>query len=158
MESRAGRFVRPLLGVRKEELSAYLGALGEGWKEDATNAEPTYKRNRIRLQLLPLLEELAGGGLLERLGAASEQSAQLREWLDQAHASNTPLQHPAPTPTARSNCPPSRHTPHTWRQTPRGSARADGPYLSPRSWPRKRWCRRSCCTALPAAPASAASP
>mmetsp|Transcript_20812 Transcript_20812/g.70434 ORF Transcript_20812/g.70434 Transcript_20812/m.70434 type:complete len:517 (+) Transcript_20812:166-1716(+) len=88
MESRAGRFVRPLLGVRKEELSAYLGALGEGWKEDATNAEPTYKRNRIRLQLLPLLEELAGGGLLERLGAASEQSAQLREWLDQAHAAH----------------------------------------------------------------------
>uniref|UniRef100_A0A6V2SWH5 Lysidine-tRNA(Ile) synthetase C-terminal domain-containing protein n=2 Tax=Emiliania huxleyi TaxID=2903 RepID=A0A6V2SWH5_EMIHU len=88
MEWRAGRFVRPLLGVRKEELSAYLGALGEGWREDATNAEPTYKRNRIRLQLLPLLEELTGGGLLARLGAASEQSAQLREWLDQAHAAH----------------------------------------------------------------------
>ena len=105
MEWRAGRFVRPLLGVRKEELSAYLGALGEGWREDATNAEPTYKRNRIRLQLLPLLEELTGGGLLARLGAASDQSAQLREWLDQAHASNTPLQHPAPTPRSNSDCP-----------------------------------------------------
>ena len=79
-----GPFVRPLLGQRKSELVAYLRALGQEWREDASNAVPKYKRNRVRLQLLPLLEELTGGGLHARIGVLEQQSAQLREWLHQA--------------------------------------------------------------------------
>ena len=44
------------------EQSMHLRALGQEWREDASNAVPKYKRNRVRLQLVPLLEELAGGG------------------------------------------------------------------------------------------------
>ena len=54
-------FVRPLLGVRKAELTSYLRAAGQEWMEDASNKEAKYQRNRVRLQLLPLLGELAGG-------------------------------------------------------------------------------------------------
>ena len=45
-----------------------------------------YKRNRVRLELLPLLEELAGGraALVARAEAAERQSAGLRLWLEQA--------------------------------------------------------------------------
>ena len=46
--------------------------------EDASNAEPKYKRNRIRLQLIPMLDELAAGALEARLCALEEQSRQLR--------------------------------------------------------------------------------
>jgi len=80
----ANRFARPMLELRKHEIEAYLNELGQPWREDASNLVPKYKRNRVRLQLLPLLEELSGGALLARLQAAEEQSAQLREWLDQA--------------------------------------------------------------------------
>lgn len=83
-----GPFVRPLLGQRKSELVAYLRALGQEWREDASNAVPKYKRNRVRLQLLPLLEELTGGGLHARIGVLEQQSAQLREWLHQASHSH----------------------------------------------------------------------
>ncbi|MBV8207385.1 MAG: tRNA lysidine(34) synthetase TilS, partial [Acidobacteria bacterium] len=39
------RIVRPLLGIRRAELRQYLEALGQGWREDSTNADPAYLRN-----------------------------------------------------------------------------------------------------------------
>jgi len=53
---RAGRVVRPLLDVERGELRAWLAALGEGWREDATNADVTFARNRVRHELIPWLE------------------------------------------------------------------------------------------------------
>jgi tRNA(Ile)-lysidine synthase len=51
-----GRVVRPLLGATRAEVEAYLRALGQGWREDSSNRHLTYTRNRIRHELLPLLE------------------------------------------------------------------------------------------------------
>ena len=51
-----GAIVRPMLGVTRAEVEAYLGELGQEWREDSTNRHLTYTRNRIRHQLLPLLE------------------------------------------------------------------------------------------------------
>ena len=56
LESPEGRIVRPLLGVTHAEIEAYLNALGQPWREDSTNRHLTFKRNRIRHELLPLLE------------------------------------------------------------------------------------------------------
>lgn len=86
MRPRSGAFVRPLLSLSKSELIAYLDSLGQTWMEDASNASPKYKRNKVRLELVPLLEQLAGGsgGLRARVDAVEEQSSQLREWLEQA--------------------------------------------------------------------------
>lgn len=49
--------VRPLLGCTREELRTYLGQLGQEWREDSTNAESRFMRNRIRNELLPYLRE-----------------------------------------------------------------------------------------------------
>jgi len=51
-----GRILRPLLGVTRAEVEAYLTELGQSWREDSSNAELVYTRNRIRHELLPLLE------------------------------------------------------------------------------------------------------
>jgi tRNA(Ile)-lysidine synthase len=51
-----GRLVRPLLATARADIEAYLQALGRGWREDSSNRQLTYTRNRIRHQLLPLLE------------------------------------------------------------------------------------------------------
>jgi tRNA(Ile)-lysidine synthase len=51
-----GRIVRPLLGATRVEIEAYLGSLGQGWREDSSNRHLTFTRNRIRHELLPLLE------------------------------------------------------------------------------------------------------
>jgi tRNA(Ile)-lysidine synthase len=51
-----GRILRPLLGTTRTEVEAYLGALGQGWREDSSNRHLSFTRNRIRHELLPLLE------------------------------------------------------------------------------------------------------
>jgi tRNA(Ile)-lysidine synthase len=47
--------VRPLLAVTRAEVMAYLGAIGQPYRQDSTNLDPALTRNRIRHQLLPLL-------------------------------------------------------------------------------------------------------
>ena len=56
MEFAEGRIVRPLLGTTRAEIEAYLGELGQGWREDSSNRHLTFTRNRIRHELLPVLE------------------------------------------------------------------------------------------------------
>ncbi|MDK2982173.1 MAG: tRNA(Ile)-lysidine synthase [Chloroflexota bacterium] len=48
--------VRPLLGCWREEIEAYARQNDLHWMEDATNKDSAYRRNRIRLELLPELE------------------------------------------------------------------------------------------------------
>ena len=52
----AGRILRPLLGVTHAEIEAYLRELGQDWREDSSNRHLSFTRNRIRHELLPLLE------------------------------------------------------------------------------------------------------
>ncbi|MGD0631499.1 MAG: tRNA lysidine(34) synthetase TilS [Terracidiphilus sp.] len=52
-----GRVIRPLLAATRSEVEAYLKALGQAWREDSSNQNLTHTRNRIRHELLPLLEE-----------------------------------------------------------------------------------------------------
>ncbi len=52
-----GRIVRPFLCVSREEIMAYLHDLKQPYVTDSTNLEDEYVRNKIRLRLLPLLEE-----------------------------------------------------------------------------------------------------
>lgn len=52
-----GEIIRPLLGVRRRELQQYLNEIGQGWREDSTNSDDQFTRNRIRKLLVPLLEK-----------------------------------------------------------------------------------------------------
>lgn len=51
--------VRPLLGVSREAVRKWLADQGQGWREDSSNDDPAYLRNRVRRELLPVLAELA---------------------------------------------------------------------------------------------------
>jgi tRNA(Ile)-lysidine synthase len=54
---RSGKILRPFLHTRRAEIESFLHALNQPWREDLTNADPAYTRNRIRHQLLPQLRE-----------------------------------------------------------------------------------------------------
>jgi tRNA(Ile)-lysidine synthase len=58
MKERDGRLARPLLGTTREEVTAYDEARELGWRDDATNEEEGYARNRVRHGLLPELEAI----------------------------------------------------------------------------------------------------
>jgi tRNA(Ile)-lysidine synthase len=51
-----GRILRPLLGATRAEVEAYLRGLDQDWREDSSNSDPAFTRNRVRHELLPLLE------------------------------------------------------------------------------------------------------
>lgn len=64
--------VRPLLQTQGSELEAYLKEVGQPWREDSTNRELQYTRNRIRHEVLPLLEKAVNPGAKTSLAEAAE--------------------------------------------------------------------------------------
>lgn len=52
-----GEILRPLLGVPRTEILRYLDSIGADHVEDSSNSDDYYKRNFIRLNLLPLIEK-----------------------------------------------------------------------------------------------------
>jgi len=52
-----GRILRPLLGAAREDVICYLKAKNLSWREDSTNIDEKFLRNRIRRQLIPLLND-----------------------------------------------------------------------------------------------------
>jgi tRNA(Ile)-lysidine synthase len=55
MRPRSGDIIRPLLGLRRSDTLAYCQAQGVVPRQDATNDDPRFSRNRLRHELLPLL-------------------------------------------------------------------------------------------------------
>lgn len=56
MRVRAGRILRPLLRVTRADVLDHLAAHGLPFREDPTNADPAFLRNRVRHELIPYLE------------------------------------------------------------------------------------------------------
>ncbi|MDR0495249.1 MAG: tRNA lysidine(34) synthetase TilS [Treponema sp.] len=52
-----GRLLRPLLTLSRRDVLAYLGEKGFSWREDSTNTDTQFLRNRIRRRLVPHLNE-----------------------------------------------------------------------------------------------------
>jgi tRNA(Ile)-lysidine synthase len=68
----SGEVVRPLLCIRHNELLAYLHSLDQPWREDSTNQESKYTRNRVRQVLLPLLEREFNPSVTQNLAELAE--------------------------------------------------------------------------------------
>jgi len=60
--------IRPLLEFRRDELERFLREKGVSWRTDASNRDRRFLRNRVRLDLLPLLTEGYSPRLPELLG------------------------------------------------------------------------------------------
>ena len=58
IQPRNGNIIRPLLSLSREDIVQYLDALGESYVTDSTNLHNDVKRNKIRLDVIPLLREL----------------------------------------------------------------------------------------------------
>ena len=58
IRARHGAVVRPLLPCAKDDLYDYVVAERLIWREDASNDSPVYQRNRLRLEVLPILRDL----------------------------------------------------------------------------------------------------
>jgi len=69
-----GRLLRPLLEISRAEVIEYLSEKKIPWREDATNKDEKFLRNRLRHQLVPLLNESFPAWKSGLLGMAQTQS------------------------------------------------------------------------------------
>jgi len=85
-----GGVIRPLLACHRAEILDYLGRHGLSWREDRSNLEPWCQRNRLRLEVLPLLRDHFNSNLnatLVRTAAIFEDEEEfwgslVEDWLD----------------------------------------------------------------------------
>src|SRR5687767_14628468 len=75
LRPRRGAVVRPLLGLDRDEARRLVSEAGLPFRDDPSNAEPDYARNRIRNEVLPVLREI--GPALE--ATVAETQAELAE-------------------------------------------------------------------------------
>ncbi|MBZ5616908.1 MAG: tRNA lysidine(34) synthetase TilS [Acidobacteriia bacterium] len=85
-----GEVVRPLLGFRRAALIEFLRKSGQDWREDQSNRDLAFLRNRVRHRLLPLIAEEFGE-------AAIEHTAELAE-IARAEEEHWQLGHPEIAP------------------------------------------------------------
>lgn len=79
----AGKWIRPLLALTREQTEGYLKEKGISWCEDVTNSEDDYTRNRIRHNILPALEEQVNPGAARHLDEISRQAREVWDYLEQ---------------------------------------------------------------------------
>ncbi|MBN2704729.1 MAG: tRNA lysidine(34) synthetase TilS [Pontiellaceae bacterium] len=75
------RLIRPMLNCSRAEIHDWLRTRGFSWREDASNADETFLRNRVRRRVLPLLAELnpnVRNHILRSMDILREES----EWMD----------------------------------------------------------------------------
>lgn len=74
--------VRPLLDVTRSQVLEYLQSLGQDFREDESNADETYTRNRIRRMLLPLLEREFQPDIRQTLLRLADQAGEAQEAIE----------------------------------------------------------------------------
>jgi tRNA(Ile)-lysidine synthase len=80
--SAGGSIVRPLLEVRRKQLEAYLSGIGQPWREDGSNRDLRYARNRVRHGILPRLERGLNPSVREALATTAEIAHTEQEYWD----------------------------------------------------------------------------
>jgi tRNA(Ile)-lysidine synthase len=88
---RRGAYIRPLLECRRQDLAADLAARAEPFRDDASNRDLRIARNRLRAELMPVIERIAPGGVralarFAALAAADERwlEHEARNWASSA--------------------------------------------------------------------------
>ena len=75
-----GRIIRPMLELSRGEIEAFLNERGISWREDETNEDIRYSRNRLRKEVMPLLRQI-NAGAVEHIARAAQEAAQTESYL-----------------------------------------------------------------------------
>ena len=80
-DERGYRIVRPLLDVWKEDILKYCREYNISYVTDETNSKPIYQRNKIRLELIPYIEEKYNPNIKEALTRLAKSAREDSEYL-----------------------------------------------------------------------------
>ena len=76
------RIIRPLLAISREDIERYQVAAGFEYRDDPTNSRPVADRNRIRLNVMPVLRDIRPGveSVLARTAGTLESDNEVLQW------------------------------------------------------------------------------
>ncbi len=80
-----GRILRPLLATSRAEVLAYLHAIDQPWREDISNTDQSFTRNRVRHQLMPILRDLNPSAAQNLAHVAELAREDERRWQAEVH-------------------------------------------------------------------------
>jgi tRNA(Ile)-lysidine synthase len=95
-----GRYLRPLLGLRRATTAAACAALGLPVWDDPQNSDPAFQRSRLRHEVLPLLDDVLQGGVSEALARTANLLRDDLDALDALAAAHLAQLVPASPPDA----------------------------------------------------------
>lgn len=78
---------RPMLGVRRDEISAYMQERALVFREDPSNAEAITARNRLRNEVMPLLGEIMQRDVVPMINASTAASLEMQGFIEAQGAS-----------------------------------------------------------------------
>lgn len=81
IQVKRGNIIRPLLFATRDEIEAYAIEKGLQYKIDSSNLKTSYRRNYIRLKLLPLISENINPGIIETLNRTAQIFSELSEFI-----------------------------------------------------------------------------
>ncbi len=92
-----GEVVRPLLGFRRARLLEFLRERGQSWRDDSSNRDTAFLRNRVRHRLLPMIAEEFGEAAIEHMGELAEIArAEEEQWAASTQYPVPSTQNPTP--------------------------------------------------------------
>jgi len=92
--ARRGRIIRPLLAVSRAEIEAYIEKGSLGYVIDSSNLKTDYFRNRLRLEIMPMLESCNPSlkrGLARTAALLADENRYIERMADAALAGNPPV-------------------------------------------------------------------
>ena len=86
MPVKRGRIIRPLLCADRDEIEAYLQRHGLKYCMDRTNMDTDLTRNRVRLELIPYLEDHFNSGTVRHITALADSLRDVSSYLEREAA------------------------------------------------------------------------
>lgn len=74
--------LRPLLDVTRKEIENFLRRKRQTWREDESNSDTSFQRNRVRLDILPLLEKTLNPNIRAALRRTADIMQQENSWFE----------------------------------------------------------------------------
>ncbi len=81
MEAKRDNIIRPLLGLKREEIEEYLEQCEQDYRIDETNGKLEYSRNYIRKKVMPKLESVRKNAV-EHINALSGEASEINAFME----------------------------------------------------------------------------
>jgi len=76
------RVIRPFLDLNRQDIETYLSKRGIEWREDSSNKDMTFLRNRVRHEILPMLSDRLNPGITETLSRSANIWREEDKWMN----------------------------------------------------------------------------